>query len=246
MNEQMPPLAPGSITTLICGGTSRAGLDVARLLGGRGHHCIVAGRKRPDACDSQPRLTYESVDFAVPSSVADFCKRLSGRRDIAHAVFFQRARTEDVLESVQVQVAASAAIVEALAPQIGSAVFIGSVVGDMVASDQPLAYHIAKSAVGPLVRYLAVKYGGRIRVNAISLSTLKHSQNAKGYENGTFLDSLARKLIPGGRPASAEDVANVIQFLTGPGASAITGQTLSVDGGLNVLSQVTSARLATT
>ena len=38
--------------------------------------------------------------------------------------------------------------------------------------------------------------------------------------------------IPLGRLGSTDDVAAVVKFLAGPGASYITGQTLVVDGGM--------------
>jgi 3-oxoacyl-[acyl-carrier protein] reductase len=240
-------MAENAKTFLICGGASRAGLDVARLLVKRGAKCIVAGRTRPDEdCEREPDLVYEPVDFSAAASVEAFCKRLSNSTyDIACCAFFQRSRSDDVLEGMQVSVVASAAIVEALEARLaanqGSVVFIGSIVGDKVAKDQTLAYHVCKGSLGPLVRFLAVQYGGRIRVNSISLSTLMHSRNSRGYEPGTPLESISRKLIPSGRPTTAEDVADVISFLSSASAGAITGQILHVDGGLGLLSQVSSA-----
>ncbi len=38
--------------------------------------------------------------------------------------------------------------------------------------------------------------------------------------------------IPLSRPGTAEDVANAVEFLAGPGAGYITGQVINIDGGL--------------
>lgn len=240
-----------SKTFMICGGTSRAGLDVARILAARGAKCIVAGRNPPsDEDGGADKLSYEAVDFSKTASVDAFSKRISDTSypAIDCCVFFQRSRSADLLEGMQVSIVSSTTIVATLHAKLasiqGSVIFIGSVVGEMVATDQTLAYHVCKGSVAPVVRYLAVQYGGRIRVNAIALSTLKHSRNEAGYGPGTFLDDVSRKVIPRGRPTTSADVADAIQFLSGEGASAITGEILNVDGGLNLLSQVSSALLS--
>ncbi len=43
-----------------------------------------------------------------------------------------------------------------------------------------------------------------------------------------------KKLIPVRRLGTPDDIANVILFLCGPGAAYITGQVITVDGGLSL------------
>jgi meso-butanediol dehydrogenase/(S,S)-butanediol dehydrogenase/diacetyl reductase len=55
-----------------------------------------------------------------------------------------------------------------------------------------------------------------------------------GATIGLDVDSTYRelsRLVPLGRPAHAEEVAQVIVWLLGPGASYVNGATVSVDGG---------------
>lgn len=236
---------------LICGGTSRAGLDAARLLSADGFRCIVGGRTPlldSDIKESRNRMIWEEVDFSDAKSIGIFCDRLASNKDynVGHCVFFQRSRSSDILESIQVSLVSSVAIIEALEQSIsdyqGSITFIGSILGEKIGKEQTLAYHVSKGSIGPCVRYLAVKYGHLgIRVNAITLSTLMHSVNVKGYAPGTPLDTITNKVIPTGRPASSADVVGMIKFLMSSDASSITAQELHIDGGLNAMSQVSSA-----
>jgi NAD(P)-dependent dehydrogenase (short-subunit alcohol dehydrogenase family) len=236
---------------LICGGTSRAGLDAARLLAAQGHRCTVAGRAPPEPGPDavlDRLLTFEQVDFADPRSVDDFCRRLRAapNLDIKTCVFFQRSRSEDVLEAIRVGVVSSVSVVSAIEDSLarakGAVIFIGSILGEKIGREQTLAYHVSKGAVLPAVQFLAVQLGRRgIRVNGIVLSTLMHSRNAKNYAPGTVLDRIATNVIPAGRPVAVADVVEAIKVLSGPGAAAITGQLIHVDGGLGVMSQVSSA-----
>ncbi len=234
---------------LLCGGTTRSGLDCAVELANSESRCVVAGRSAPPdsvLSDETRPILYEHVDFADPNSVDALCTALNSKSyDIKDCIFFQRARSEDVIEGMQVAIAASDRIISALHEQLsrnaGSIIFIGSVLVDKVGVDQTLSYHVTKGAVRQAVRYFAVKLGpDGIRVNAINLATLKHSVNEKGYEAGTPLADIADKVTPLRRSVESGDVADAITFLRSPQARAITGHELTLDAGLGCVSQVSS------
>lgn len=91
------------------------------------------------------------------------------------------------------------------------------------------AYVASKHAVVGLTRSGAVEYVKKgIRVNAVAPGTVDTGMVAgMTPEQRTELNAL----IPMGRMATPQEVANAVVFLLSDGASYINGVTLSVDGG---------------
>jgi enoyl-[acyl-carrier protein] reductase I len=94
---------------------------------------------------------------------------------------------------------------------------------------------VAKAALEASVRYLAADLGPKgIRVNAISAGPIK-TLAAMGIPK--FRDMLAQvaERAPLRRNVSQEDVGKLAQFLLSPDSTAITGETIFVDCGYNIL-----------
>lgn len=106
-------------TILICGGVSRAGLDIADKLIEAGHKCIVAGRRHPEREALDPNMHYEHVDFSDSESIDDFCKKISsGEFSISDCIFNQRSRSEDLLEGMKVSVVSTVQVIESIEDQL--------------------------------------------------------------------------------------------------------------------------------
>ena len=89
----------------------------------------------------------------------------------------------------------------------------------------------ARAAVMGFVRNLAVEAArDQIRVHCISPSYVAGSDSA--VKMGSARMTKAEERAGLGLP-SAEDIAPITVFLCGPGAAKITGQVISVNGGLN-------------
>jgi len=95
-----------------------------------------------------------------------------------------------------------------------------------------------KAAIEAWVRYMAVEFAPLgINVNAVNGGLIDTESCAYFYERVPGMAPIEPVLakIPKGRMGSPQEVADAIAFLLAPESEYITGQTLSVDGGLNVI-----------
>lgn len=93
------------------------------------------------------------------------------------------------------------------------------------------SYASSKAAVNALTRNTAVQFGrANVRCNAVAPG-LVLSPLAREMMSEAQIDSIQRHvLLP--RFSRAEDIANAVVFLASDASSFITGQILSVDGGI--------------
>jgi NAD(P)-dependent dehydrogenase (short-subunit alcohol dehydrogenase family) len=96
-----------------------------------------------------------------------------------------------------------------------------------------VAYAASKGGVVSITRALAMDHAPEnIRVNSVCPGTVRTQmvmENMAGYNEQTV-----KEKHPLGREAEPEEVANVIAFLCGPGASFMTGMAVPVDGGRSI------------
>ena len=97
-------------------------------------------------------------------------------------------------------------------------------------------YGITKAGIVMLTRQLALGLAQHnVRVNSIALSQVRHDPmptEPEALERTTkFLDYMSR-VIPLGRVAEPEEIANAALYLASDAASFVTGHVLVVDGGM--------------
>jgi NAD(P)-dependent dehydrogenase (short-subunit alcohol dehydrogenase family) len=94
------------------------------------------------------------------------------------------------------------------------------------------AYGPSKAAVIMLVRVLAQEFGpDGIRVNSLSPGMVRTGMTARVYADERIAAERGG-MVPLGRVATPEDMADVIAFLLGADARYINGHDLVVDGGI--------------
>jgi 3-oxoacyl-[acyl-carrier protein] reductase len=117
----------------------------------------------------------------------------------------------------------------ALTESQGSIVNTASIAG-LGRAGSSLAYSATKAGVVSLTQNLARALGPNVRVNAIAPGAVDSSWMVE-WTNQERQHSIERALLK--RRCQPEDLAEVILFL-GFGAAMVTGQTITVDGGLTL------------
>ncbi len=118
----------------------------------------------------------------------------------------------------------------------GSIVCLSSIMGVAYGWDQHIHYSAAKTGVVGLIRGLAVELApAGIRVNGVAPGYIRTAQAlSKEHSLGPEGLEKAAEFIPMGRVGEPEDIADVIVFLASDAARYMTGQVVTVGGGLLV------------
>ncbi|WP_439110633.1 SDR family NAD(P)-dependent oxidoreductase [Lentibacter sp.] len=109
------------------------------------------------------------------------------------------------------------------------------------AHPQLMALSISNAALEQMTRSLAVALApDRIRVNAVAMGSVMSASLQEHLKDHPDFRAVIEKGTPMGRIASPTELAEAVQFLASDGASFMTGQVLTVDGGRTLLDPVTA------
>ena len=114
-----------------------------------------------------------------------------------------------------------------------SIVFVSS-----IAAKVGLPYHssisMSKSALVGLCKALAAEYAPKFRLNCISPSLFRSKMSDRMLKNSTSEERIKNN-NPLKKIGSTEDIASLLNFLLSNDSTWITGQDISVDGGMSSL-----------
>lgn len=160
--------------------------------------------------------------FALVHCVGDFAERALLATDAATYRELFRSNVDSVYHTLQAVVPAM------VAARRGRVVlFAAAGVDRNRAMLRAPVYFAAKAAVVQLARSLAGEVAGAgVTVNVIAPGLIHHEHSHQ--------DSQARMLprVPAGRLGRTEDVVGLVRYLLSDAADYVTGQVLTVDGGL--------------
>jgi NAD(P)-dependent dehydrogenase (short-subunit alcohol dehydrogenase family) len=149
---------------------------------------------------------------------------------------FKNLKVEDFYNDFDINVVGLIKILKFYVPHFNegcSMVFISSLAGKV-----GLPFHssvsISKSAIVGLSKSLAAEFAPDYRVNCISPSLFKSKMSSRFLRNEESQERL-RNNNPLKKIGSTEDISSLISFLLSSQSRWITGQDISIDGGMSTL-----------
>jgi len=230
----------GSVGSLVAKNLVESDYEVAGI--GRDEEAIAAAR------EALPGVSIECVDATEPKAFVEALDKLrsglGGCDGYVHAVgsiFLKPAhltRWEDFEKTLMLNLGTAFSAVQwmgkNLSPEGMKAVFFSSSAARIgIANHEAIA--AAKAGVEGLVRSAAASYASRgLRINAIAPG-LVDSKMAKPMTGSPQALKVSQGMHPLGRIGKPGEIASMVGYLLGEGGDWVTGQTLTLDGGMSAV-----------
>tara|TARA_B100001093_G_scaffold1194_1_gene1223 strand:- start:28282 stop:28950 length:669 start_codon:yes stop_codon:yes gene_type:complete len=149
---------------------------------------------------------------------------------------FRSLKTENFIEDFNVNVLGLITALKFYQKQFnkGASVVVFSTVAAKLGMPFHASVSTVKSAVSGLAKSLAAEWSPNVRVNCISPSIFKSEMSKRILSSETMIEKISNN-HPMKRHGETNDISSLINFLLSEESSWITGQDLSVDGGMSTL-----------
>lgn len=200
---------------VIVGGSSGIGRDIVPHMEGFGHRVSCL-----------PRDEYHPEGNALL-----FCQRYRGDGD-------------DWAGEIDATLTRTKRIIERIPDTMRSIVLIASVASVSVEEEQPVSYHVCKAGLLAMAKYYAVTLGRNVRVNAIIPALTIKPEARAFYDGRPQLESAYIDHTPAGCMGTVKHIAGLVDFLISDRSTYLTGQTITLDGGIGLRSAWANIRRA--
>jgi 3-oxoacyl-[acyl-carrier protein] reductase len=223
--------------TLVIGGTRGIGKVISEHLEIRGDTVYTASRTKYDKINH--------IEFDVKNvNIGLLTKKIKSK--IKYLIFSHRYRGNSLESDFHITVKGVIDTVENIVYNLeseASVVIIGSVAGRLVCQEQPVIYHATRASLESMVKFYAVKYGNfGIRFNCILPCTVIKPENEHFFTEQNDVRRMIERITPLKKMGTAQDIANLVDFLCSSRSTFITGNSFLLDGGLSLVYQESMAR----
>ncbi len=224
-------------TTLIIGATSGIGKALAQKLTSQNEQVISISRTTTDLIHTQ-HYTHDILsDTELPKieGAIDGIVYCPGSISLKP---FRAIKQQDYKNDFELNVLGAIKCIQAYNSNLQLSKNASIVLFSTIAVQMGMPFHssvaISKGAIEGLTKSLAAEFSPKIRVNCVAPS-LTNTPLADKLINTPEKLEASNNRHPLKRIGSADDLANMVEFLLSVNSSWITGQILHVDGGMSTL-----------
>ncbi len=226
---------------MVVGGSSGIGFEMVKLLSEQNCRVYVGSRSAGTLADL-PDFRHFALDVCDESQEFDLPDQLHGLAYCPGTIRlrpFQRISDEDFLDDFRINLLGAVKVIRTCLPKLrkpkaGASIVLFSTVAVQTGMPFHASIASAKGAIEGLTRALAAEFAPRIRVNAIAPS-LTETPLAESLISSEEKRRASAERHPLKRIGTAREIAQTAVHLLSDDASWISGQIISIDGGMGSL-----------
>jgi len=238
-------------TCVVTGGANGIGRAIAERFAEEGYFAAVIDKDKASGEALAERLGSDKAlffhgDISREEDIREFVNRVISVRGSVDALVnnacismggLMNCSYEDFNHVLRVGVSAPFYLSKLLMPHFveGASIINISSTRAMMSQPNTESYTATKGGISALTHAMSITLSGKVRVNSISpgwIDTGAYQKDEAYVPNHSHADMIQH---PAGRIGTPEDIAEMALFLASDKASFITGENITVDGGMTRL-----------